>query len=126
MGIVLIVMYLPFYLILSVVGIVSAIKIGKRADNDAGLVYIVDFIVAPLVSFLVVLLVWHFWEPVGDAQSVRKIQVVAIVGLVVPFVVAVAGSRSSKFCAGALFSIFTIPWLHIGLIHVISLIRGIY
>lgn len=111
MGILMALMYLPFYVLFSVAGIVISVKIGKRRKFSGKEIF--GFFVAPIISLCVVSLLWQFWETTGDLDAVRKIQVAAIAGLVIPFVVGAVGSFSPGFSAGAYFSTFTVPWITI-------------
>lgn len=111
MGIALAVMYLPFYVVFSILGVVLARNLIKGSESGGS--QVTGFCVAVLVVVLTTILLWKFYDGVGDAGAVRKLQIIALSGLVAPYVVGIVGLLSRGFSAGAFFSAFTAPWLQL-------------
>jgi hypothetical protein len=111
MGIALIMLYLPFYIVFSILGFVLCRNLLKGTESSAG--EVIGFFVAVLAVVLTTILVWKFHSGEGDAGGLRKLQFLALSGLVAPFVVGIAGILSRGFSAGAYFSVFTAPWVQL-------------
>ena len=89
MGIALIMLYLPFYIVFSILGFVLCRNLLKGTESSAG--EVIGFFVAVLAVVLTTILVWKFHSGEGDAGGLRKLQFLALSGLVAPFVVGIAG-----------------------------------